>query len=126
MPKTERIAVTSTGTQGEIAHGEIERSAWTEADVRKKALRLGGAVLVAAVLMIPIPLVHFVAIPVALLGAPLVFFAVRKLYSGASDIKGGTPCPSCGGTLDLHFQIDRWPIHEVCPHCRHSIAIDRP
>jgi len=48
---------------------------------------------VAAVLMIPIPLVHFVAIPVALLGAPLVFFAVRKLYSGASDIKGRHTLP---------------------------------
>lgn len=125
MPRTERIAVILTEARGKITQGEIERMTWTDADVRKKSFRFGGTVLLFALLMIPIPIVHFAAIPVALLGAPIVFVAVYKLYSGASEIKGRAPCPSCGAVVNLDFQIDRWPIHEVCPQCRDSYVIDK-
>ena len=125
MPRTEQIHVQLTSPSGKFSKGNIEVVSWTEPDVRAKALRFGGAVLLLAVLMIPIPLIHLAAIPLGLLGPPIVFVAVYKLYSGNSDTKGSAPCPSCGAAVDLTFQIDRWPIHEICPSCRENCVVDK-
>ena len=125
MPRTEQIPIQLTSSSGKSSQGKIEIVTWTEPDVRSKAFRFGGTVLVLALLMVPIPLIHFVAIPMVVLGPPIVFVAVYKLYGGSSDTKGSGPCPSCGAAVDLTYQIDRWPIHEVCPRCRESCVVDK-
>ena len=75
--------------------------------------------------MLPIPLIHLLAIPMGLLGPPIAFFAVFKLYGGSRETKGSAPCPSCGAAIDLTFQIDRWPIQEICSSCRESCVVDK-
>ena len=125
MPRTEQIPIRLTHASGKISEGKIEIVSWTEPDIRAKAFRFSGTVLLLALLMVPIPIIHFVAIPMVLLGPPIVFVAVYKLYGGSSDTKGSAPCPSCGAAVDLTKQIDGWPIREICPQCRDSCVVDR-
>ena len=126
MPHIERIPVrVTTPKSAKTAHGEIEVVTLTGPDVRGKALRFSGTVLLLAVVMLPIPLIHLVAIPMGLLGPPIAFFAVFKLYGGSSETKGSAPCPSCGAAIDLTYQIDRWPLQEICPGCRESCVVDK-
>ena len=124
-PRPERIAIQLTSPLGKRSEGEIECLTWTEPEIRSKAFRTSGIVLLVGLLMIPIPLIHFLAIPVVLLGAPIVFVVICKLYSGTSGTKGSGPCPSCGAAVDLTKQIDGWPIREICPACRESCVVDK-
>ena len=125
MPRTEQIPIRLAHASGKISEGKIEIVSWTEPDIRAKAFRFSGTVLLLALLMVPIPIIHFVAIPMVLLGPPIVFVAVYKLYGGSSGINGSAPCPSCGAIVSLTYQIDRWPIQEICPSCRESCVVDK-
>ena len=94
-------------------------------DARAKAMQWGGAVLLVGVVMIPIPLIHFLSIPVVLIGLPAVSFAVYRLYADATDVVGAAPCPACKETLNLSLTGDRWPAHGVCLSCRGPYSISR-
>lgn len=127
MPTTEPISVTVADAQGRVTQStELICRRWTRNDARGRALRYGGAVLLMCVLMIPIPIVHFFAIPVALLGVPLVTFLVYRLYSGGADLSGKIVCPSCSQPIDVRASGDYWPVSRNCPECRSSYLIERP
>lgn len=80
------------------------------------------AFLMAAVLSIFIPVLHFVLVPVFLISAFVMFFIQ---YGKVSYIDlGGFSCPRCGGNLNQKrvFQNNKDIYSKVyCYHCRSSM-----
>jgi hypothetical protein len=71
-----------------------------------------------------IPLVHFVAVP-ALFIAGIIGFA--RMSGQDSLILGGEgTCPECGKTFRIAKATNRFPMDELCEHCRTSVSISRP
>ena len=84
---------------------------------RKGAMLWGGAWL-AAVLVLPIPIVHFIAPPILLIAGPALGVGVYKLYNGAVDIVDSeASCPDCGKVVSLGKRAERWPADVVCSGC---------
>ena len=124
MPTTQPLTVCLVDTQGHRTQTEVERQEWNKKDASSKALRFFVGMIIVALLMIPIPIVHF-GIPIILLFSPLVAFIVYKVYSGGTDIKGEAKCPACNEALPIRSSCDHWPIHGVCPNCKASYSIEQ-
>jgi hypothetical protein len=126
MPTTETFPVTVADAQGRVAQTvEVTCRRWTRRDAQLRAIRYGAAVFAMCLLMLPIPIVHFFAIPVALVGIPLVTFLVYRLYSGGADLSGKVRCPSCGQEIELRAAGDQWPVSRNCPDCRGAYLLER-
>lgn len=91
---------------------------WT----RHRASRLGfrwclGA-WVGALIALPIPLLHFVAVPACLLAGPPLGYVMYRFYRGSVEIiSGAAKCPACQGEWQLVRQTVDWPHHLRCPQC---------
>jgi hypothetical protein len=111
--------------EGHTNQTSLELKTWTKNDARTKAMKWGGSVLAVGIVMIPIPLIHFVAIPVVLIGMPIISYAVYKMYSNGTDVVGDATCPACQQKLALSISGDRWPVHGVCMNCRAPYTIEK-
>jgi len=95
----------------------------TRQRVRSAAIGLGMGVLL-ALIFLPIPIVHFAGVPLALLGGVAV--GARRLAPGRRlrAIRG--PCPHCGHDQS-YFLGARWkrvglPLKLACAHCAKSFS----
>jgi hypothetical protein len=95
-------------------------------DLRGRLLRAGAVAvggLVLALIAIPIPLVHFVLVPAALL-LGLVWGAIRlgqrEIFSSVEGV-----CPFCGTQqrLGLAGHVFRLPRRVFCRNCRRELQL---
>jgi hypothetical protein len=81
-----------------------------------------GAMLAGALLSLPIPGWHFVAVPGFLVAA--VALAIRRLEQTYSVAAIHGPCPACGGRLrPLLPAATRFPCTTSCPSCRSFLKL---
>jgi hypothetical protein len=86
---------------------------------------VAGAGLALAVIALPIPLVHFVLVPSALL-LGITFGAIRlgqrEIFSSAQGA-----CPFCGThqRLGLAGRVFRLPRRVFCSHCQRELGLGR-
>ena len=125
MPAIETIRVKVMDSLGHENQTSLELKTWTKLDARAKGLMWGGSVFLVGLVMVPIPLIHFMSIPTVFIGVPVVGYSVFKLYSGATDVIGDALCPTCGEKLALGLSGRRWPEHGVCLQCRNSYTVDK-
>jgi hypothetical protein len=82
-----------------------------------------GAGLVAALIALPIPLVHFVFVPAALITGAIL--AVLRLRQGEVFRGVSAACPLCGKdqrfTVMGRFKLPR-KLH--CESCQHQLVLD--
>jgi hypothetical protein len=105
----------------------------TEAQVTVESLSLrarlargaavAGAGLALAVIALPIPLVHFVLVPAALL-LGIIFGAIRLGHREIFSTAEGT-CPFCGTEqrLGLAGRVFRLPRRVFCRNCRKELDL---
>ncbi len=91
---------------------------------RRKGLTIWGVSWGAAVMMLPIPLVHFIAVPLLVLLGPIVGITVFKITAGAVDVvSGGGACPDCGSPVNLAGRDAHWPLDAQCEQCEARLLI---
>jgi len=90
-----------------------------------RAASVAGAGLVLALIALPIPLVHFVLVPAALL-LGLTFGAIRLRHREIFASAEGT-CPFCGTRqrLGLAGRVFRLPRRVFCNNCRRELDLGR-
>lgn len=125
MAIPEMISVSLQSAEHAPTVASVQLSTWTKARAATKAWKVAGIVLGAAALMLPIPIVHFFAIPVVLIGAPVVWYGVFKLHLGGIDLVGTGVCPQCQASVPLKGAADRWPLTKICPSCRSTIVVTK-
>lgn len=119
------VPIVLQGQKGETKGSVSTKAVPKDVAFRKGALIWAGCWL-AAVLTIPIPIVHFIAPPLLLLAGPIVGIAVIKIFGGAVDITaGGGACPDCGKPITLGPCAERWPMDLPCPHCGVRLYINK-
>ena len=117
-----RIEVQLVSEKGTTKGHAETRTVPRETAVRK-ALIAGAGCWVLALLVIPIPIVHFFAPPLLILFGPILAFILFKINDGAVDItKGEAPCPGCGMSQQLGPKAEVWPMNFRCPSCDESIT----
>lgn len=101
--------------------GEISVHHWDKKDRIKRSAKLGAMCLGVAAFCVLIPILHFVLVPSFLIAAPIVFM----YFLGQENIISGGmgTCPSCEKPLPIVRAPYRFPLHELCTHCRKSLRI---
>jgi hypothetical protein len=111
------------GAKPTVAHIELETL--TLADRSKRAATIFGLGLVLALIAIPIPLVHFVLVP----GALLVGAVLALIRLGQTEIfrTATGRCPFCG--KEQSFSVIgrfRLPKKLYCSSCQRQLLLEQP
>lgn len=77
----------------------------------------------AAILSILIPLLHFVLVPLLLVGG--VAWAIYTFQQKVVRLGGITTCPKCGTDFSIIAGSATWPIQDICSGCQESVEIRR-
>ncbi|MGE0174083.1 MAG: hypothetical protein AB7T49_14900 [Oligoflexales bacterium] len=123
MNSTSEIQIDLTNN---TAHtdGTAALNSWTKKQAISKGLKWMAACWGMALVAIPIPIVHFVAVPVCLLAGPLVGNIVYRVHNGATIVEVAKgPCPSCGKDLEIKGLSAKWPVTTPCTSCEARITL---
>lgn len=75
----------------------------------------------AAILFVFIPVLHFVLVPLALIGGIVVFITRFNLHLRRRSIE--LKCPACQAPLPIKAGSFNFPMKESCGSCRSSLII---
>lgn len=89
-----------------------------------KAAPWGAATLAVGLAMVPIPLIHFLSIPLILVGVPFITTLIFRFYKHAAIVTGTGSCPACRGEIPIRVSDSHWPQHRICGACNGSIEIE--
>jgi hypothetical protein len=109
----------------EPSHARVELGALSPADRVKRAAVIMGIGLAVAIIAIPIPLVHLVLVPAAVvlgIAFAMVRLSQREVFR---HVQG--PCPFCG--TDQSFTVMgrfRLPKKLFCASCRQELMLEGP
>lgn len=105
-----------------FTEGEVQIQTWDPQAQMKRAVKAGLACLGAAVVSVFLPLAHFVLVPGFLLASPFVFFFILKQESVVLGGKG--TCPECQKPFDIVRSPNRFPMSDLCSHCKRPVRIE--
>lgn len=125
MPKSRPVTLQILCNEKKTISEQLHLSQWEKSDGMLRAGISGGAVLLVAMMMIPIPIVHFAAIPVLLLGLPIVPFFTFKMYSKGTDLQGSITCPECLTQRTITRSVAYWPVTLQCLECKNHLTISQ-
>ena len=87
----------------------------------KRAGKTAAILFGLAIVVSPIPPIHWILVPGFLLASIITFF-VR--LSTASLATGTLACPKCQQTFALEEQPPQWPLEVTCHHCRAGLTLE--
>ena len=93
MPEAKEHNIQFRSNKGEYQEAVLHTTLYDQSDALKRALKLAGLFLLAALVTLFIPLAHFVLVPSFLIAAIVVPINIYKIRE-ASEIAKGI-CPNC-------------------------------
>ncbi len=123
--RTETVPVTIRASlEKPSTIGRVDIVTWSAKERSRRALKTLGMCWGVGLFCVILPLVHFFLVPALFIGG-IVMFA--RLSAQESLVLGGEgPCPECGKTFRIAKATNRFPMDELCEHCKASVSIDRP
>ncbi len=108
-----------------VVTSTIKAEYWTS----RRAFRLGmkwcGAAWLGALITLPVPLLHFVAVPACLLAGPPLGYVMYRFYRGSTEIiSGNGKCPACQYEWELVKKTVDWPRLMNCPKCNAELMME--
>jgi hypothetical protein len=123
MTQESEFPVTLTTSDGKRTNGTVVVQFWDRKQRRARALKAAGISLGLAVVSILIPLAHFILVPSFLVAAFVIF---PKIYNKESGVVGGKGiCPNCNAPFVVVKGPFKWPIHDLCDKCQHTVTIEQ-
>ncbi len=102
--------------------GVVITRQYDEKERNRRILKYSGGCVVAAIVSVFIPLVHFVLVPGFFIAA--IAFAV--INSRPANIeRAKAKCPQCGSDFVISKGKPVFPIEDICASCRHKITINK-
>lgn len=119
--KGDKRAVQSILIDGKTETGFVHRYEQNSSQRMFNSLKAVGLFWLLALICVPFPGLHFVAVPgFFILGFVFAFKAWKKVWL----ITGGeAACPQCHSPLQIPRALEKWPLKMVCTHCRHHMKI---
>jgi hypothetical protein len=101
--------------------GQVLLKSWTKQERTRRSFKALGFCWLLAVGAVLIPILHFVLVPTFLLAGPIAFFWVANQEDEISGGKG--VCPECSKEFEIVRTAVKWPITDICNHCRAELKI---
>lgn len=103
------------------SQGFVEIHNFNTKERLKRALKWFSICFAAALISLFIPLAHFVLVPIFLLSSLIVPFYVYSIESLVIGGKGS--CPNCKSDLSIEKGFNKWPLQDLCTHCKSNVEI---
>ncbi len=108
---------------GRTASGEIWIIEWDGRERLLRALKICGALWIASIASIVVPILHFVLVPLFFILGPGAAYLV---FQQRSKILGGEgSCPQCQVSLRLEGGPLKFPLADLCTHCQTTLSISQ-
>ncbi|MEN0059040.1 MAG: hypothetical protein AAGB31_09410 [Bdellovibrio sp.] len=102
---------------------EVAGHIYSQQERTRRALKKLGMFWGLALISVPLPVVHFVLVPVFFFVGPLM---AHKTYKEEITLESTTMnCPECGKSVQFNQNSGLWPLHDFCPECRSRIYFDQ-
>jgi hypothetical protein len=119
------VTVTLAAGGGEVTTAPGRLQVFSAGDRLRRALTTLGIGLLGAALFIPIPIIHLLGIPMAIIAS--VVISIRQFSSAARLDPLRMPCPKCGGTNriggGLGLRHPAQPVERMCDECRRGLQL---
>ncbi len=74
-----------------------------------------------AAITLPVPVAHFVTVPVGILAGPVAAWMIYRRRAGMFEIMDHSAhCPRCQGGLNFFWPQSQNTFHGKCPHCHRA------
>lgn len=103
-------------SKGRILIREFNHAQRVQAAIKILALIWGSIILV-----LPIPMIHFVLPPVLFFTG--IFISYRTYKSTGRVLSGATTCPNCKAAIVVGNVQLHWPVTEICQECGQSVRM---
>lgn len=104
------------------SQGIVITRKYDEKERNRRMIKYSGGSLVASIISVFIPLLHFVLVPGFIIAA--IVFAVY--YSRPANIeRAKAKCPECGVDFVISKGKPLFPLDDVCGSCHHKITINK-
>ena len=101
--------------------GSVHIQRFTGLQRVKSAIIVGLLGLLATIVMVAIPLLHFILVPFGLI---VTFLLVNNALSDTEKIIGGTAsCPYCNHTINFVKRRAKYPFLERCTECSRESSV---
>ena len=124
QPTAERRPAELRTDAGEAVPCELTMYAFSRAQAFQRGLIAGGICMGLAVVILPIPLVHFAAIFIVLVMAPAATFGVYRVYSNSRVWRSeAAKCPHCGAVGAVRVAQVYYPTDQTCATCQTEFKV---
>lgn len=118
-----RVTLEAAGGETTSADGVLRE--FSLLDRTRRALITLGVGLLCVAVLIPIPIIHLLGIPLALIAS--VVISIRQFSSTARLDPLRMPCPKCGATNriggGLGLRHPMQPVERMCEDCRRHLQL---
>ena len=121
--KVQRVAVGILATSGEEGDGTIMVVPWSSSVRLQAAVKVSGALLLAAIGAVFLPGLHFVLVPLLLLAA--VVGGIYRFTRGETVSADSLNCPVCSQKLSYEQDNPSWPLALQCSACGAQMTVAR-
>lgn len=121
LPPPVKVAIAHRTNTAVVSHSTLSVIPLTSYERWKAAFLTLLVWWIGAVLMVPVPVLHFILVPLALVGG-LIAFVFRICMTHRRPLVE-IRCPNCQTELLLKQSAFRWPIYEMCNACRTELKI---
>lgn len=119
--KVETIKAGVLASSGEEGEGTIEIIRWSSAKRLTAAAKVSGLMLVLSAVSVFLPGLHFVLVPLFLIGA--VAGGTYRFMKGETVSDRDLKCPVCSKAIELRSENPEWPLSVQCQSCGVNVTI---
>jgi hypothetical protein len=121
-PSSDFRPIVCHSLDGKEATGHVTLKHLTSSERMKMALKRLGIFWLVALLFIPVPILHFIFVPLFLVVGLVAFYL--GVTSSRERIAGGKAvCPLCQSPIEIPSRAFARTFKAVCPSCRHEVRI---
>ena len=108
-------------TGDELVQVECQRIPLTREERMKKGFKASGIFWLLAVCCLPIPLMHFILVPLNLALGGIKAWSFWTSQAVIND--GHTKCPRCQAAVTFTDQPEKWPLKILCQACGYQVRL---
>lgn len=101
--------------------GWIERRMFTVQERIQRTIKVSGFIFLAAFFSVFIPILHFVLVPLFLIGS--LVFGIATWLDKAEILSGGFNCPQCKKSNNLERESETFPKSVRCQSCYFTVEL---
>lgn len=106
---------------GQSTNGSLKIIRFSQAERSARSMKFAGLCLLASLISVVIPMMHFVLVPLFLLASPVVaIWVMRQEYQ---VLGGNGKCPKCGADFTPEVSKLDFPVQDVCAKCHGAVQI---